>query len=143
MIKSFGEFICEYDSSQLTDKIDPNSSFSKFPEFQLKKSNKDKKKGDLNSAGEMTEFIYRNQGLSAKQIKIKVLDFPGGTTEDYMYNRGGRNIDKILTDVLMTPYVIRSNERPSRYYARLDTNMTIDEIKQKHRGQISGSKFGI
>jgi hypothetical protein len=142
MFKSFDQFINE--SLGEGDNLDHSDSpFGKFPEFIMKRSSGNKKKGDINYAGEMVDWIYRNQGLSARQIKAGVLGFPENTKEDFMSYKGGVGVDTTLSAVLKTPYVIRSEERPGRYYARLDTSLTIDQIKQKHRGQISGRSYGL
>lgn len=65
-----------------------------------------------------------------------------------MYHKGGLNVGQYLDVARETPYVIRTDvirtdERLSRYYARLDTNLSVDQIKQKHRGQMSGRSYGL
>lgn len=74
-IKKFEDFVNE--SLGRDDDMDhTDSPFGKFPEFQLKRASGNKKKGDINSAGEMADWIYRNQEMSAREIKAAVLGFP-------------------------------------------------------------------
>ena len=91
MFKNFDQFVNE--SLGSGDKIDHSDSpFGKFPEFMLKRASGRKKKGDINSAGEMADWIYRNQGLSAREIKAAILGFPDNTKEDFMLKTLSRMI---------------------------------------------------
>lgn len=137
MIMSFSEFLNEDSQGS------PTSPFKEFDVFKLKRDTKEGKKGDLNRAGRMADWIYRNQGLSSREIYAAILGYPSNTSQTYMYHRGGQAIDNILQSLVPIPYIIRSDERPARWYARLDDKTTIDEIKHKHRGQITGRTFGI
>lgn len=114
----------------------------KFPEFILKRRSGDRNKGELNDAGRMTDFIFRNQGLTAKQILQQVLNMPGKSQKE-MYYRGGQALDGVMSAALSSGYVIRNKETPMKWYARLDKTTTIPEIEQKHRGQIHGNQFGL
>ena len=130
---SFDQFINE--KLGKGDKLDYSKSpFLKFPELLIKKKTDTKNVGDLNTCGEMVHFIYYNQGHSAKELKNLILDHPIDTSERDIYLRGGHSLEKPLKDALASPYVKRTNERPARYYADPEQNMTIEQIIQKHKG---------
>jgi len=120
-----------------------NSPFLRFPELLTKKKTASKNAGELNSCGEMVHFIYFNQGHSAKELKNLILGHPINKPESETYTIGGHRLEKPLKDALNTPYVKRTNTRPSRYYADVDPNMTIEQIIHKNRGSIQGKKYGI
>lgn len=154
MFKNFKEFLIEPKNS-IDESINSyegmsGEDFSKSPFLNVEsdklfmKTNKgDYKKGDLNTTGRIAHFIYKNQGLSARQIKNKLLGKPENTPEGDTYRSGGRTIDQQLDAALLSGYVIRSNERPGRYYAKTDLSMTIDDIKAKHKGSIAAKRLGL
>jgi hypothetical protein len=126
------------------DKSDhSNSPFLKFPELTMTRKAGLKNKGDLNATGEMVHFIYKNPGLSAKEIKNLLLECPIDQPENITYYTGGHALQAPLKAALATPYVHRTTDRPAIYYAHPDPSLNIDQIKHELRGVLIGKKFGL